>query len=89
LATQRSGIPLAARSAGLSRDRARKPAQDAAWSNREPAMGEFSDGRKASPTRLCFKAPSTRKWHTHLRPQVLDGQTFRSCAPARRQPRCR
>lgn len=85
LAMQRSRVPLAARSAGLPRDRARKPAQDAAWRNRERAGEDVSDGRKTSLTRPCFKDPSTRKRHTLVRPQVLDGAGQR-VTPYRRQP---
>ena len=61
LTTQRSRIPLAARSAGLPHDRARKAAQDAVSRNREPAIDDFSDGRKASPTRPHWQSAVDKK----------------------------
>jgi hypothetical protein len=74
LPAQRWSSPLAARSAGLPHDRARKPAQDAAWRNSERASEDLSDGRKDSPTRPCSKDPTTRKRCALVWGQVLDGR---------------
>jgi len=87
LATRGSSILNAARSAGLARKRARQPAQDAAWRNRERVTNDFSDGRKASPSRPPWQAPSTRKPYTRLRPRVLDGTHLPERRSARCQPR--
>jgi hypothetical protein len=85
--TRGSTISLAARSAGSPRDRAGKPAQDAAWSNRAQVTYNFSDGRRASPARPSFKAPSTRKAHARRRQPVLDGRRVHTSANPRSQPR--
>ncbi len=87
LATRGSSLPIAARSAGIARGRAREPAQDAAWRNRERATNDFSDGQKVPPGRPLGQVPSTRKPHIFLRPRVLDGTRFPGRTSARRQPR--
>jgi hypothetical protein len=85
--TRKSTVLLAAISAGLPRDRARKPAQDAAWRNRARATCEFSDGGRAYPTWSRCQEPSTRKPHTRRRQLVLDGRRIHTNADVRCQRR--
>jgi len=85
--TRGSTIPLAARSAGSPRDRAGKPAQDAAWRHRARETCEFSDGRKACPTWSRCQEPSTRKPHTRRSQPFLDGRRIHTSADVHGQPR--